>query len=89
VLATDVGGNNEVVDDGRTGYIIPAGNADILADRLRALLEDAELRQRLGDEGRQRVRTTFSVEQLVAATCEIYDRLLTAAPMHARVSATT
>ncbi|MBI3784919.1 MAG: glycosyltransferase [Deltaproteobacteria bacterium] len=88
VVATDVGGNPEVVLDERTGYIVPAGDVDALADRLRRLLDDADLRRRVGYEGKQRVQTTFSVEQLVAATCEIYDRVLSAAPLRARISAT-
>jgi len=88
VVATDIGGNKEVVVDNRTGYIVPAGDVDALATRLRELLDDDALRWRLGSDGQHRVRTSFSVEQLVAATCEVYDRLLSATPLHASVSAT-
>jgi glycosyltransferase involved in cell wall biosynthesis len=86
VLATDVGGNAEVVAHGHSGYIVRGGDAAALSERLGSLLDDAAQRQQLGQEGQRRVQRMFSVERMVGATCEIYERLLTAAPAHARLS---
>jgi glycosyltransferase involved in cell wall biosynthesis len=56
VVATPVGGTPEVVVDGETGLLVPPRNPDALADALRRLLADADLRRRMGDAGYERVR---------------------------------
>jgi glycosyltransferase involved in cell wall biosynthesis len=55
VVATRVGGVPEMVDDGRTGLLVPPGNPGALAAGIRTLLEDRNLRTRFGEEGRRRV----------------------------------
>lgn len=56
VVATDVGGVREVVEDGRTGLLVPPGRPDALAAALRRLLDDADLRTRLAREGLRSAR---------------------------------
>lgn len=62
VLATRVGGISELVEDGVSGYLVPPGNVEELTARLRDLLGDPELRQRMGAAGRAKVAAEFNQE---------------------------
>lgn len=75
VVATAVGGIGEVVDEGTTGFLTPAGDAPALAVRLTTLLADRGLRAAMGARGQARVRAEFSVEQMVARTVAVYHEL--------------
>ena len=59
VVATDVGGLADVVVDGETGYLIQAGDLRALQDRLRRLIADAALRERMGQAARMRALEHF------------------------------
>jgi glycosyltransferase involved in cell wall biosynthesis len=76
VVATAVGGIPELVADGETGLLVPPGDADALAEALRRLVADPELRRRLGDAARTRVEERFSLAATRRAHVELYDRLL-------------
>ena len=76
VLATDVGGNAELVEAGSTGEIVPAATPAALADVLLRWLEAPELARRLGQAGRMRVEQQFSIDAMVQAYQNLYDRLL-------------
>ena len=76
VIASGVGGIPELVEDGRTGWLVSPGDHEAIAIRLRQLLLDSDRRNAMGSEGRARVRRCFSPGQMVAATSKIYDRLL-------------
>ena len=56
IVATNVGGVPELVEDGVNGVLAPAGDPVALAGAIRRLLDDDDLRRRLGDAGRRRVR---------------------------------
>jgi len=56
VIASRVGGLQHTVDDGVTGFLVPAGEPDALADKLRLLLVDSELRERLGANARRKAQ---------------------------------
>lgn len=71
VVATAVGGNGEVVHDGRTGRLVPRLDALAMAERMLELAADAGARERLGDAGRARVEHDFSQ----AATMRAYEAL--------------
>lgn len=66
VLATRVGGISELVEDGVSGFLVPPGNADALALRLRELLTNPDLRARMGKAGRAKVSVEFN-QQIEAA----------------------
>ena len=72
VVATDVPGHRDVVRDGETGLLVPAGDARALAAALEALMDDPERRVRMGRAGRARVLKEFSVRSMVDKTAEIY-----------------
>ena len=76
VVATRVAGVPEVVDDGRTGLLVAPGDASELGHALARLCTDAELRRRMGRDGRAAVLPRFGVDGYVKAITELYDRLL-------------
>ena len=65
VVATDVGGNRELVIDGKTGFLIPPNNPSALAEAILKLLNDVSLRSQMGTEGRVRIKDYFSKEKMI------------------------
>jgi len=53
VVASDVGGNNEIVKEGENGFLIQGDDVDTLGDQLVKLIDDEGLRQRMGRRGRE------------------------------------
>jgi sugar transferase (PEP-CTERM/EpsH1 system associated) len=76
VIATDVGGNADLVLHGITGYIVPAGDVDAIAQCLVQWARSPALAQKMGREGRQRILEKFSLDAMVATYQGLYDRLL-------------
>lgn len=76
VVASRVATIPEVVVDGETGLLVPAGDPAALADALATLAQDAGLASRLGRAGQERLRRHFSLEKMVADTEALYDELL-------------
>ncbi len=61
IVATDVGGNSEVVVHGKTGFIVPAQSPEAFADKLLLLSKDSKLRVQMGNAGRKRVEEKFNI----------------------------
>lgn len=76
VVATAVAGIPEVVDDGRTGLLVPPGDRAALGSALAALVDDEVARARLGDAARASVLPRFNVDGYVQSIVALYDRLL-------------
>lgn len=74
VVATAVGGTPEVLEEGVGGYLVPAGNASALADRIRSLLLDDALRDRMGKSGSQVVKDSFSFASQARAYKVLFER---------------
>ncbi len=72
VVATRVGGNPEVVEEGRTGLLVPPRDSAALAGAICQVLEDAGTAARFGRAGRQRVAEQFSLERMVSETERVY-----------------
>ena len=75
VIASDVGGLRELVQDGKTGFLVPSGIPAILAGKIRLLLWDPDLRARMGAAARRRARESFSIGAMVRRTADLYDSL--------------
>jgi glycosyltransferase involved in cell wall biosynthesis len=75
-VSTDVGGVRDVVDDGRTGFLAPAGDVSAIADRLAELEADPGLRRAMGAAGRERVTGRYSVPRLLDDVDRLYRTLL-------------
>ena len=76
VIATDIAGNRDLVVDGTTGYLVPVGDRFEFTRRTHWLLDDAGLRGRMGEAGRQRVLSEFTVEKMVARHAAMYRELV-------------
>jgi len=75
-VATDVGGVRDVVEDGRSGLLVPQGDVGAVAEALGRLAADAGLRTRLGDEGKASVSDRYAIPRLVADMDSLYRGLL-------------
>ncbi|RMF53169.1 MAG: glycosyltransferase family 1 protein [Chloroflexota bacterium] len=75
-VATDVGGTREIVVDGETGYVIPAGDSAALAERLAELLTDSARARTMGQAALRRVSSLFTLPQQAERTVAVYERVL-------------
>jgi glycosyltransferase involved in cell wall biosynthesis len=76
VIATAVGGNIELVEEGFNGSLVPVGNVQALSNALVALLQSDSERARQGLNARQRVCSQFDWGRTVDAYLGVYDELL-------------
>lgn len=76
VIATRVGGLPDLIEYGRTGYLVEPDAVDALADRMSELAQDPEKAARLGAAGRARLEREFSVEHMVSKHLELYAALV-------------
>jgi glycosyltransferase involved in cell wall biosynthesis len=72
VVATAVGGNPELVVDGKTGLLVPPNDPEAMAAAITKLLREPELRQQMGRAGRQRVEEQFSLAVMVRNYAKVY-----------------
>ena len=72
IVATSVSAVPEVVADGKTGALVDAGDVAGVARELSRLLGDEELRRQLGEAGRERARSEFSVTRMTEQTLDVY-----------------
>jgi glycosyltransferase involved in cell wall biosynthesis len=75
VVATAVGGTPEVVADGRTGFLIPPDDAEIMAEKIVELLADDTRRKQMGEAGRRLVAKHFTFEAQAAAYMQLFAQL--------------
>jgi glycosyltransferase involved in cell wall biosynthesis len=75
-VATAVGGIPEVLDDGQNGYLVPAGDAPALGERIIALVDNEAQRRALGEAARARVRRDFSFTAMSQAYHELFRKLV-------------
>jgi len=75
VIASRVGGNQEVIIDNQTGYLVPYGSVGQLVEKITMLLKDEKLAQDMGKKGRGRAEL-FTLERMVQETEKLYDNLL-------------
>ena len=76
VIGSNVGGLRELIREGDTGLLFPAGDSEALAEVLRSTTRDEALRQRLGEAGRQHVCREREWRSLIRVHLETYRRLL-------------
>jgi sugar transferase (PEP-CTERM/EpsH1 system associated) len=76
VVATRVGGNPELIEDGMTGRLVPQANAEAMAGALFHYYDDPVLARRHGRAGRQLVLQRFSLDRMVSDYLSLYDGLL-------------
>ena len=75
VIATRVGGNPELIEEGETGVLVPPSDPVAMANAIRAYLLDPVQLERHGQAGRKRVETQFSLEAMVNGYLAVYDSI--------------
>ena len=76
VIATNVGGNPELVKDGETGLLVPPSNPEKMATALYGLISDPEKRQQQGEKAYQSVLENFSIQVMVNKYTDVYDSII-------------
>ena len=76
VIVSDIGGLPEVVENGKTGYLVESENVDAVTEVLIKLITDKDLRDKMGESGRKFVREKYEWSKCVDIMEGIYDRLI-------------
>ena len=76
IVATDVPGCREIVEDGKNGYLVEPQNSADLAEKLEMLLNNPDVCKQFGQYGRKKVLNEFSEEIIVTQTLELYSKLM-------------
>jgi glycosyltransferase involved in cell wall biosynthesis len=76
VIATDVGGPAEIIEDGHEGYLVPPRKPEAWAQALRRFAEDPKRGREIGRAGRRRVEREFTLERHVGRMLDVYDQAI-------------
>lgn len=76
VIATNVGGVSELVIHNKTGFLVPSGDLNSLVYYCSLLIEDTNLRRKMGEEGRKFILNNFSIIKMVEEYETLFDKLL-------------
>jgi glycosyltransferase involved in cell wall biosynthesis len=80
VIATNIGGPTEIIENGVSGILVPPGDPTALAEKIEYLLEDPELREKIGGNAFKRVEEKFSLEEFSSQINKFYKDFLHLAP---------
>jgi Glycosyltransferase len=72
VIANAHGGSTELVIDGRTGMLVPPGQAEAMAAAIISMIDQPARAQEMGHEGRRRIEQQFSLERFITRWSQIY-----------------
>lgn len=75
IVTTNSIGCKDVVDDGVNGFLVPIKDSEALADKLRILIEDKDLRIKMGKASRHKAEQEFAIEKVVQKHLAIYDQV--------------
>jgi glycosyltransferase involved in cell wall biosynthesis len=75
IIASDVGGIGEAVENGVTGFLVDSEDIDALTKQIRRLLGDKDMRQTMGAAGRRRYEEMFGLERMAQETLRVYEEL--------------
>ena len=76
LISTTIGGPAEVVESGKSGYLIPPGDPNVLADTVDLLLSDQKHAKEIGEAGFENLVSNFTFEKSLKKTMKIYDEVL-------------
>ncbi len=85
VVATAVGGNAELIEEGATGTLVAAADAQSMAQSIRAYVDDPQLCKRHGAQARRVIERRFSMEAMVSGYMTVYDKLLAGRQQFSRI----
>jgi glycosyltransferase involved in cell wall biosynthesis len=75
-IVTNSGGSPELVEDGKSGIVVPPNNAKAIADEITRLYKNPELCKKIGDNARARIDNSFRIEDTIDRTYELYKKML-------------
>lgn len=75
-VVTNTGGSSELVQDGISGFTVPPGDADALAQALIWVLSNRQLAERMGEAGRHRALVEFSEDRVIERFIGLYQSLI-------------
>jgi glycosyltransferase involved in cell wall biosynthesis len=76
IVTTDNTGCRDAVIDGKTGFIVPIKDSESLAEKLKHLIENSELRKQMGQRGREFAEETFAMDLIAKQTEDIYNSVI-------------
>jgi glycosyltransferase involved in cell wall biosynthesis len=76
VIGTEIGAYREIVEHGKSGWLVPPSSPEALAEAIRMMWNDPELRHRLGDGGRQRIVEKFNWRKAAEETLAVYEEIV-------------
>lgn len=76
VLASNVGGVSELIKDNETGFLVEPGNSDDWIEKISILLQNSELQEKFGKEGREFVKNNFSWDKLAEDFSKILNKIV-------------
>ncbi|WP_323753753.1 glycosyltransferase family 4 protein [Marinobacter sp.] len=75
VVCTRTGGNPEIIQDGENGYLVEVGDVSGLAEKLKTLIEQPELRERMGRKGAEKVTKKYNLNAMLDQHTALYETL--------------
>lgn len=76
VVATNVGGNSEIIADGENGFLVESEDPNRLADRVLYLIKNDRIAKNIGERGRERIREKFDLKVMIKSYEELYYSLV-------------
>src|SRR3989338_6208181 len=76
VVATDTGGISEIIQEGKTGFLVPPRDMNNMAEKLKMLLGDESLRRRIAQKARDSLNHDFTIDDMVRNTQDLYEDLI-------------
>lgn len=82
VVVTNVGSVPEIVDDGKTGLVVPPRDSRALAQAIITLLKDNRLRKEMGENARKKLKEDFSWDRITEKTIRVYEKAIKSREKH-------
>jgi glycosyltransferase involved in cell wall biosynthesis len=76
VIAANVGGNYELIDDGNDGILVPSGDFGAIANKISFLLQNNDLAIQLGHNAREKIKQNFTIEHMVKNYESLYHQIM-------------
>lgn len=76
VICTNTGGNNELIQNNETGFLVEHENPDMIYEKILFLIQNPELRKKMGEKGKAFIMQNFSIENIANQYVELYESLI-------------
>jgi len=75
-IVSDVGGSREAIVEGKTGYVVPRGDVELVKKRIQTLVDDIEKRREMGEAAKKHFHNNFTFEIMFEKTYKVYEEVL-------------